>query len=478
MGLRTQRWQFSHQKSDLDKAITYVTEAILLAPTHDTISVFFHLAILLLFRYRFYIQPDDIKFSVKYFRFLRNNFHSLEAFDIPHASGDLPSKLLSALTFNFLLTPGDMERDFEEMVALIPEFITADALTISQTQALNDFCEVLVRFAKIMFRQENTQKVANRAIQVLREATVLNSSVDISLVLVTCLCARFETTLAMNDYEEAIGVADRMIATYSPGNTPTVVERNAMILISTLLVSRLGLSSRPDHLEEAIHRIRTFVPCLPDENRTILAKVLDSLMRQRFNYFGVTGNSESERILPPNPHFDIRTSYTFGRGDSSPTNETVHHLMEVIIAIKNGEITDVDATVERSRKLLQEISPLQQSSDQLLSSSRITHMLAGILLEAYRCTKRSNYLDEAITEFRYLHNLSATKGTWLHFNSGSMLWHSLNTRLRSFPNWEDLEELMRLFSELANDDSGEVFERVDISFFWAGLARLNMHPSV
>ena len=468
-GLRTHRKKLSHQGSDRDKAITHSTEAILLPPTHNTVLAFYYVAGLLLERYTDYNRPDDIKDSVKYFRFLRNNFHSLEAFNFPRTGGDpgeFPAMLLFALSHNLLLTPEDMERDFEKMVALISEFVTADALTDLQKQALRTFCDVLIKFRKTLFRQENTQQVANRTIQVLREATV--PAMEISYALCLCLFARFETTLAMNDYEEAIGAADRMIATYSPGNIPTAMEIIGMQLISMLLVSRLEFSPRPDHLEDAIHRIRTFVPCFPDENRTKLANVLDSLMKRRFDYFGVTGNSDG--ILPPNPHFNIRRGYTF-RSRDQPNDETVRHVMEVISAIRDGEITDVDATVERSRKLF----PLQKSSDQSESSYEITYIFAGVLLEAYRRTERSNYLDEAITTLRYIRNSSAVKETSLHFSSGSMLRDSLNERRRGL---EDFEELMQLLPELVNDDSGEVFERVKISFFWAGQARFNMHPSV
>ena len=473
--LRTQRWQFSNQESDLDKAITHSTEAVLLPPTHDTVLAFFHLALLLLSRYTAYNQPDDIKYSVKYFRFLRNNFTSLKAFNVPQASGDLPSNFLHALAQKSLSIPRDMiEQDFEEMVALIPEVVTADALTNSQNRAFEAFFEVLQRFMKTMFRQEDTQRVANRAIQVLREATALNPDVYISYALAICLFARFETTFMMNDYEEAMGAADRIIATYSSGNNPTVIEGEAMLLISALLVSRSELSSRPDYLEDAIHRIHTFVPCLPDEVRTRLAEVLDSLMKQRFDYFGVTGNSDG--IPPPqtNPYFDVRTTLAFGRQAVSQRNEIMDHLMEVTTAILNGELTDVNAAVERSRKLL----PLQKPSDQWTSSSGITMMFARVLLEAYQCTHRSNYLDEAIATCRYLHNMSAAEGTWVRFQSGLTLWHSLITRLKSSFDQEDFEELMRLLPELANDDSSEVFGRVMISFFWAGLAQINMHPSV
>ena len=472
MALQTQRWRFSDQKSDLDKAITHATEAVLLTPTYDTVLAFFDVALFLLSRYRKCNQPDDVKYSLKYFRFLRKNFHSLEAFDIPPTSGDLPSRLLCALALNLLLTPGDMAQDFEEMVALIPEFVTADALTVSQRRAMDDFSGVIIQFVKTMFRQEDTQRVANKAVQVLREATELNPDVHISYALAICLYARFETTHVMDDYEEAIGAAYRILATYSPGNNPTVMETNAMKLISMLLVSRLELSSRPDYLEDAVHHIRTFVRYLPDESRTNLAGVLDSLMKRRFDYFGVTGNSDGIPSSRTNPDFHLRIGYTLGSKALSQTNEILHHLSEVMIAIENGEITDVDGTVERSRELLS----LQQPSDQW--SSGTAKMFASVLFVAYKCTKRSNYLDEAITTLRYLHSMSADKGTRDHFISGSVLRHSLIARLELFHDQEDFEELMRLFPELANDDTEEVFERVKISFLWAGFARVNTHPSV
>jgi hypothetical protein len=203
-----------------------------------------------------------------------------------------------------------------------------------------------------MFRRKDTQLVANRAIQVLREATVLNPDLVISDALARCLAARFKTTLAMNDYEEAIAIADRIVATHSPGNSPTTMQRNAMMLISFLLGSRLDSFSRPEYLEDAIHRIRTFIPCLPDEDRTKLAGILNSLTQRRFDYFGVAGNSGG---APPNPHFDIRarsTSVEAGSGyqKGSQMEEKLRHLYEVATAIINGEITDVEAAVERSRK--------------------------------------------------------------------------------------------------------------------------------
>jgi hypothetical protein len=83
--------------------------------------------------------------------------------------------------------------------------------------------------------------------------------------------------------------------------------------------------------------------------------------------------------------------------------EKQRHLCEVTVAIINGEITDVEAAVERGRKFV----PLQQSRDQWSSSSELAKAFAGILFNAYQSTKRLDYLNEAITTFRDLRKIPA-----------------------------------------------------------------------
>jgi tetratricopeptide (TPR) repeat protein len=476
LGLRNRRSKLSNEKSNLDKAITHLTEAILLPPTHwhDLVFAFFRLATLLRSRFSFYRQPDDLKSSIKYIRFLRVNFQSLDAFDIPKTSGKLSSNLFHALAYNLVLTPDNVEQDLEEMVALIPEFISADILTYQQKDAIEAFGDAVAETE--MFRRGETQQVANLAIQVLREATVLNPDLAISDALATCLAARFQTTLAMSDYEEAIAIADRIVATHSPGNSPTRIQRDAMMLISFLLGSRLNSFSRPEYLEDAVRRIRAFVPCLPDEDRARLASILNSLTLRRFDYFGVAGNSGG---APPNRHFDLHVEIKFGGGPASgiitqgsQMEEKLLHLCEVSAAIMNGEITHVEAAVEHSRKFV----PLQQPRDQWSPSSELAKTFGKILFYGYQSTKRLDYLNDSITTLRDLHKIAAPNKV-IHFDTGYALRRSLATRLKLFHRWEDFEELTQLCYELANDDSGEVFTRFKIACIWAGAARVYMPPS-
>jgi hypothetical protein len=156
--LRIRRREFSNQKSDLEKAIIHLTEVVLLPPTQHVGFALFSLAATLLLRFTLFQQPDGVKSSIKYFRFLRINFHSLEPFGIPHTSGDISSNLFHALAHNLELTPDDMVQDLEEMMALIPKFITADVLTYHQRHAIQAFGDVVPETE--MFRREDTQQVA------------------------------------------------------------------------------------------------------------------------------------------------------------------------------------------------------------------------------------------------------------------------------------------------------------------------------
>ena len=165
-----------------------------------------------------------------------------------------------------------MTRDLEEMVVLLPEFVTADILTYDRTVAINDFSSAVftlaTKISQMYYRQEDTQLVFDQAIQVLRESAVLNPDLGISYALAMCLAVRFETTLVMTDCEEAITSFDRIVATCSPEKILTEMEKNAIRLILGLLVSRVNMFPTPENLEDGFHRLRSFVPySLDDEDR-------------------------------------------------------------------------------------------------------------------------------------------------------------------------------------------------------------------
>ena len=487
--LRVQRYQLSHQKGDLDKSITHLTEATLL-PGKNVELMFSGLAYILLQRFSDYQQPDDVKSSVKYFRFLRFDFRIL---DLGIRIRTYSSGLFRALAFSLELASEDMIRDMEEMMALIPEFITTESLAHpGEAFAIRAFAVAVGNIADTkMFSRMVTEQLAGRAIQVLRETTVFNPDLDISYALARCLAARFEVTRTISDHDEAVSIADKIVATHSPGVPLTETQRRAVMLIAVLLVSRLNSYSRPEYFEDMIHRVQTLLrlPCLSDQDRTHLKAVIDAFSERRFSYFGTTGTSaEPPLSIPPITSRSVvisRAPPLFPRqcvNQESDTLSTIqekdNHLRKLSTAILNGEIAgrDVEAAVNRSRRLL----TLQQSSDQW--SFTLAHRFAEILVTAYKSTDFSteslDYLNQAIIIYRDLRKMSALSGPKvICFEMGYFLSWPLVARCNLFRRSQDVEELMRLFLDLANDTSGEVYTRFTISCAWTWNARRYMHSS-
>ncbi|KAF8265180.1 CHAT domain-containing protein [Lactarius quietus] len=477
------RNSLSDQKCDLDKAIIHFTEAILLRcqPSQDVVYIFCQLAATLVSRFALYQHSDDIKSSVKYFRFLRINSHLLEVFHIPRR-GELMLRFFQALVFYSVLGSVNTIQAMEEMLDLIPEILTAHVSTFAWMEAMEGFSGAVTQAG--IFRRKDTQQLADRVIQTLREAAVLKPDLHTSYTLAKCLSERFRRTHMIIDYEEAIDIADKIVATHSPGDSLTRTQKKTILLTSVLLSSRLNSYSKPEYFEDAFHRIRSFIhlPSLPDEIRTQLAVVLEFYARQRVSYFGTTANSGES---PPNPPFlsipilALQNDAIPGVGQEpdlwSQIQEKADDLRNIHIAFLKGEIRDVEAAVELGRKLL----PLQRSGDQFDAPDNSFHLastFADILFRAYECTKRSDYLDEAINAYHDLLRLSAPKA--LCFHVGHMLFRSLITRFKLFHLREDVQEFMELCPRLANDDSGDVLTRFQVSCTWAVAARVHMHPSV
>ena len=470
-GLRTIRYSWSQNKDDLDKSIAHLTEAVFLPfqSSHNVVHILFQLANVLHSRSLVYKQPEDVKSSVKYFHWLRVNFHplQLEASDIPR--GQLTLHLVQAMAHKLNLMPLEsrdniMIQDLEEMAALTHELLSSDISTSDLVDPIITFCGAVSH----KFSLSDVKPPPEQFIHVMREAETIIPHSDVSYALALCLTQRFLIAHAINDYEDAIAIADKILASHSPGDSLTPVQREATQLIQALVVTRVNSYSSPEYLEDAIHRFRTLLsfPSLPDQDRTFLAGVLDTYVQQRFIYFNVTG--DSRHTTPPRAYIigKIKTPHD---GPFSHMQEKLDHLEEILTEIQNCEITDVEAAVNRSRTL----RPPHPSDRLPYLPARY---FADIFLHAHERTKRLDYLNEAIIAYRDLRKLSAPKE--MHFHAGLRLIDSLLGRWNLLHTLQDFEEGMRLFPEVANDESGEVFRRFKLSCICADQARRSMHPSV
>ena len=473
------RNELSPQKSDLDKSIAHLTEAVLLQfqQSQDVVHMFFRLASGLLSRFSEYGQPEDVKVSLKYFRFLRINFHPLEASNIPYHQ--LTSRLVRALAENLMLGFGDVTQDMDEMAALSHELL-ASGTSGSRGELAKAFSAFSLAIITTFEQSDSTQQPPESVIQVLREVTVIiPDSHHIFLALARCLTTRFETTHAINEYEEAIAIADKIFDAHRPGDGLTPTHEIAIELIVELVSCRINSYANPVYLEDSIHRIRSLlsIPSLPDQRRTTLAPLLDLLQQRRFHYFGVMGSS----VEIPLDFSDIVHGVLSGRSlslhrvglklDDDPKSllvQRVGDLQGLLTSIRNDEITDVEVAVERGRALL-------PSPDHRFSYIP-TVLFADILFHAHQHTKRLDYLNEAITAYRDLRKVAGLRK--VHFMATNGLRFALMARFYLSHRRQDIEEVMQLFPELANDGSAEVFHRFEISCGWAYCARVYAHPSI
>ena len=123
------RYRLSGEKQDCDNAILHYTEAILLLPVSraehlgNVVRHLFNLAIALLERFEEFGQPEDIKFSVEYLRYLRGM--ACDPFGVPR--DDVTKSLIQALYLRVKKSDtGVGTRNIKEMMVLCRELLIPD----------------------------------------------------------------------------------------------------------------------------------------------------------------------------------------------------------------------------------------------------------------------------------------------------------------------------------------------------------------
>ena len=423
--------------------------------------------------------------SLRYLRFLRINFHPLEAFGIQH--GKLTSIMVFVLVQNLLLGSGEVMRDMEDMVALIPEVLALDVSTSLQIKTVLDLAEAANKTD--IFRRKDTQQLTDRLITILREATMPHPDSHVFFALASCLSVRFQTRHLINDYEEAMAIADKIIAD-TPGYFLTT-KGGLSLLTSVLLTSRWNSHPRPEYLEDTIHRVRTLIslPTIPDIYRTHFTALLEIFTQQRFHYFGITGNSRHPfpnpskvrnishlHALVLTPQGPQRSGVVLEDDPIKQMMEKLGHLNDISDMIQDDETADVEveAAIEKAVELSRTFLPLQQSSHQWTFMP--ASVFARLLSFAYRRTKKLDYLHNSITLSRDL--LKVLPQTAERFYAREWLLHALSQRANVLQLREDFEEAFQLYSLLVNDGVGSVSLRFNLSLVWATSARHNAHPSM
>ena len=466
------------QEEDLNQSITHITEAILLPhgpfqSSHNVVRGFALLASSLLSRFSLYKRPEDIEYSLTYFRHLRCKFLSFEAFHLP--GNRLVSNHVRALARHVLLSHRVV--DEMEMADLCLELLASDELTSHTRDAIFDFSIAAVD----IFRRGGTKQPSERLIDALRDATRRKPEWNhASFAFAHCLAIRFQITHDIGFYEEAMSTANRVIASDSPGDGYTPTRKLTIGLIPALITDRFNFYARPEYLVNSIDTLQILrdLPSLPKRFYTSFAELLGQLRQRYHDYFGAIGGRPSvvrsnTSAAVQNPLFyptraEFRQTVELAENDESEMEKRAHLVLESLNAICNNEPTDIEETVKYGRTLV----PSPHSRRR--SPIHPVHDLAEFLFEAYRDTSRLDYLNEAIVTFRHVLHVPGTN--IVHFQVAKGLLNFIDERWKLFHGEQDFEEMMLLFSAQVNSRSEVAFRRFRISCRWASEARAHAHP--
>ena len=451
----------SHESENLDKAISHFTEAILL-PFHTQTELglylnkaFFQLANALVLRSQKFKQSCDLKYAIKYIRYLQDP--SLEISSVKR--NQLKALLVSALAVQVSLESVDPTREIEEMATLCHEVLRSgvqESLLYAAMQGLID----ALRGTTVPYGQPPPDV----AIECLREARIrLPNLKENSFALAFCLYTRFEWARKRGDYEEGMSILDELIA------DPNADVKQAMCLAESLAVTRFNYDSKPEHLAEVIFRTRTYFNAISSDDPfypSVVSK-LARLEKIHFQMFGVGSGRQEDNAEVASPQMAKSNLVKFPLPITERSGLMLH--LEALRSIKDvTDLTNIEKGIEYCRLCL--TSPHSHLPTTLSTLGLLLHRLFDL-------TGNINYLQESITLRRDLIKMPRLSGpTNIHSVALSLI-NCLGLRLNLFKDRRDTEEILDLFAIAVSDTSEEVPDRFHTSCEWSHYARLFSHPS-
>ena len=447
------RYSLLNQREDLDKEIAHLTELILLSWLQRDTRIFaslFLLASALLLRSNVSKQPDDAIHATKYFSHLRDQPHEISS--IPRYQ--VTAWLVDALDLQVKLEAGDATQNIRKMAVLSRELLeTSD---VDATHFIKIIHAVLI--SKIHPLATVLGLPLDELVEFSRVATKCRPDLlEGHMTFAISLHYRYMITCANHDYEEAVCILDDIITYRTPENSQdksvALTRAKAIGLVTTLAMIRSSVYQTPEYLEEEIYRTRTCASS-PSVKEYLPFVVLDPKVtaNQRFRHFGsIEGVEESS--------------------GNSLSSQTIGRIMmdDLRFGIRNtDDTTEIDEAIGQGRSILVS-SPDDESA--LFS-------FGFLLYEAFKRTKKIEYLNESISVYRQLIEapiIPAGRFFGLPFLSQCLL-----ARSRHFPGYrtQDLDEALELFSKYISSTRDSVTERFRLACLWAFHARRTRHTSV
>jgi hypothetical protein len=476
------RSKVSGQKEDLDKSILYYTKATFLShhtgegPSLNILQNFFQLAFALLHRSQAFRQPKDVKCSIEYFRYLRDQ--PLVAFNI--FPDHVTTSLVQALGIQVVLGSVDVVQDIEEMTTLCRGLLASDSSAFCPTSAI----EALACAALIGLRTE--RQPLNCVIECLRQAATRRPGLqETPFLLAICLFVRFLMTYSNEDCDEAIAAFEQTISSHATAVHLDSLHALAIPLLTLLTNFRSVVYKNPEYLEEAIFHFRRFLgsDALGEPLRNSLNEILCANAQRRFDYFGVTPGLEEIRSRGPEavksssfPCMGVElTEWSAALFPDSPAGgaaaDNMQYLQDVVVVMHNDQKLDTDKAVETSRVAFDSL----RSSNPFGFSHSV--LFGEVLFCAFQRTNIVEYLDESITLRREVLKIPSARK--VQYQVSQLLIVSLVARWQLLHCKEDLDEINnQLFPMAATSIHASLPDRFQCSCLWAGVARRFGHPSV
>jgi CHAT domain-containing protein len=455
-----ERYKLSNHKEDIDKSILHLTESLLSSPRSwlehgpKIVEFLFILAVSLLMRSRVSKEPEDAISAAKYLCLLRGPAHAPFTF----SRHSVTACLVETLALQMELKASDVVKTLEEMAVLTHELLTSDPSCDDTNHAIAVFVSALEGERPDPFPDQPL----NQIIACLRLTRMHKPELpEVHFFLSECLCMRYFSTRADDDYEEAMSIIDETIASDLPGD-----EFVALCQRLAPLLAMVRFIKNPENLEEGMYRARTFLASssVEDPLHPVLSSVLEHRAKQRFEYFGPIDGLEasSSDFQPPLP--PSLAGYYDQIGN-------LQLLKGVLSGIRSNDITDIDEVIESGRTILASSDP---------SDLRSSLEFGNILFEAFERTNKIEYLNESIDTFRQLLARSPPMDLRLVgiFQLAALL------RIRSAISLghytQGLYEVAELLPQCLNDESGffDLLSRFNHACVWADAARRSRHPSV
>ena len=310
------------------------------------------------------------------------------------------------------------------------------------------------------------------AIECLREARIrLPTLKEVRRSLANSLFLRFYQAHTHDDYEEAMSIADEMIA-----DSNDDVE-HATSLAKLLAECRFLYDSRPEYLAELIFRTRTYLNAMSSEHprRPSVMRDLADLEKRRLEAVGIRSDRQDDSAevvddshLAASPKMAKSNLVEFplpmpDRTDPWLQFDAVNYVNSILDLT---DPTEIEKAIEYCR-----LCCTYPHAD----LSFTLDALGALLYRVFELTGNIDSLHESIIVHRDFLRMPEAAAE-LH-TIALRLIKCLKPRFELLKDIRDIYEVMEIFAIAVTDTSTEISRQFCTSCTWSGAARYFGHPS-